>query len=258
MKVTAFIGNVRKKYTYDATVQLLEKLRSHGDIEYEIVMLGDYRLGICRGCKQCFEKGEECCPLKDDRDVLLEKINSSDGIVLASPNYSFNVSGLMKVFLDRLGFIFHRPCFFGKAYTSVVVQGIYRGKEISKYFNFIGNGLGFTVVNGCCLTAIEPMTEKDRKTFDRVLDRLSGKFHAALARKKYPAPGLFKLFIFRYARTSMKLLLDDRSRDYAYYKKNGWFESEYYYPIQLNPFKKLAGRLFDRMTVLTTQTDRQS
>ena len=128
MKVTAFVGSARKKHTYNATEQFLQNLQSLGDIEYEIVSLSDYRLEVCKGCKLCFEKGEEFCPLKDDRDILFNKMNNSDGIIFASPNYSFNVSGLMKIFLDRLGFIFHRPRFFGKAFTSIVVQGFYRGE----------------------------------------------------------------------------------------------------------------------------------
>ncbi len=124
MKVTAFVGSARKKHTYNAAEKFLENLRKNGNVETEIVALSDYRLETCRGCLLCLNKGEEFCPLKDDWDELIAKILESDGIVLASPNYSFQVSGLMKVFLDRLGFVFHRPRFFGKTFTSIVVQGI--------------------------------------------------------------------------------------------------------------------------------------
>ena len=195
----------------------------------------------------CLNKGEELCPLKDDRDKLIEKMNNSDGIIFSSPNYSFNVSGLMKIFLDRLGFIFHRPRFFGKACTSIVVQGFYRGNKIIDYFNFLGKGLGFNVVNGSCLNSLEPMTEKDQKKTDRIIDKQSKKFYSTLIKREYPIPTLFKLMIFRMARTSVKLLLDESWRDYTYYKNNGWFGSDYYYPAQLNPIKKLAGNFFDFM-----------
>jgi multimeric flavodoxin WrbA len=30
-------------------------------------------------------KGEEFCPLKDERDLLIEKMMSSDGVVFACP-----------------------------------------------------------------------------------------------------------------------------------------------------------------------------
>jgi hypothetical protein len=55
--------------------------------------------------------------------------------------------------------------------------------------------------------------------------------------------------IFRMARTSVKLLLDESWRDYTYYKNNGWFGSNYYYPAQLNPIKKLTGIFFNFMFI---------
>ena len=247
MKVTAFVGSARMKHTYNVSEKFLQKLQSLGDIEYEIVPLSDYNLKICKGCMLCLNKGEELCPLKDDRDKLIDKMNNSDGIIFSSPNYSFNVSGLMKIFLDRLGFIFHRPRFFGKAFTSIVVQGFYRGNKIVDYFNFIGNGLGFNVVNGSCLNSLEPMTEKDQKKTDRIIDKQSIKFYSTLIKREYPIPSYFKIMIFRMARKSVKLLLDESWRDYTYYKNNGWFGSDYYYPAQLSPIKKLVGNFFDFM-----------
>ena len=95
----------------------------------EIVVLSDYDIGVCRGCKSCTNRGEERCPLKDDRDVLIEKMMASDGVVFASPNYSFQVSAIMKIFLDRLAFLFHRPRFHGKTFTGIVVQAIGMGRQ---------------------------------------------------------------------------------------------------------------------------------
>ncbi|HRW62840.1 MAG TPA: flavodoxin family protein, partial [Bacteroidales bacterium] len=143
MKITAFVGSARKKHTHKATETFLKKLQSFGNIEYEMVVLSDYHIETCKGCITCFNKGEEFCPLKDDRDLLIQKMEESDGVIFASPNYSFHVSGIMKIFLDRLGFIFHRPRFFGKTFSSIVVQGIYGGNKIVNYFNFIGPALGF-------------------------------------------------------------------------------------------------------------------
>ena len=251
-RVTAFIGGARKKSTYNAVCQFLKNLQSLGDIEYEIVTLSDYRLGICRGCQLCFEKGEEFCPLKDDRDVLIEKIVASDGVVFASPNYSFQVSAIMKIFLDRLGFVFHRPRFFGKTFTSIVAQGIYGGNKIVRYLDFVGNGLGFNTVKGSCFTALDPMTEKEKQKIDRALARQSRRFHERLVKPAYPVPTLLKLMAFRMAKTSVRLELDDSSRDYAYYKEKGWFESDYFYPTRLGALRRVAGRLFD--TIQTKRT----
>ncbi len=161
-KVTAFVGTARKQHTYYAVQKFLSSLQSLGDVEYEIVALTDFRLGTCRGCKNCFCKGEEFCPLKDDRDVLMGKMMTSDGVVFASPNYSYQVTAVMKMFLDRLGFVFHRPRFFGKTFTSIVAQGICGGSKIVRYLDFVGVGLGFNVVKGSCTTALDPMSDKER------------------------------------------------------------------------------------------------
>jgi len=249
MKVTAFIGSGRKRHSYIACEKFLQNLHSLGNVEFEIVRLSEYNLGTCKGCRLCFDKGEQCCPFKDDRDILLEKMRNSDGVIFASPNYSFQVSSLMKIFLDRLAFCFHRPCFFGKTFTSVVVQGIGKGEDIVKYLDFVGKGLGFNVVKGCCLKTLEPMTEKAQQKFDRSIEIQSRKFYARLIKREYPSPSLWWLMVFRMGRTSMHKMLDETWRDYTYYRDKGWFESDYFYPVKLNPFKKLTGKLFDKLAI---------
>ncbi len=168
-KVTAFVGSARKKNTYQAVVQFLNNLQALGDVEYEIVTLSDYKLGICRGCQLCFDKGEAFCPLKDDRDVLFDKINASDGVVFATPNYTWDMSGMMKVFLDRFGFACHRPRYFGKAFTSIVTQGYRSRRQDRRYFDFAANILGFNTVKGMTITAFDPRTEKQQQKIDRDL-----------------------------------------------------------------------------------------
>ena len=244
-KVTAFVGSARKKFTYDAVRQFLDNLRSLGDIESEIVFLSDHRLGTCRGCKVCFIRGEELCPLKDDRDMLIEKMMASDGVVFASPNYSFQVSAFMKIFLDRLGFVFHRPRFFGKTFTSIVAQGIYGGQKLERYLDFAGKGLGFNTVKGSYFTALEPMKDKERRKLDRTLAGHSRRFYDRLMKPAYPAPSLFFLMAFRMARSTVLRESADCPRDYAYYKDKGWLDSDYFYPVRLGAMKKAAGRLFD-------------
>jgi hypothetical protein len=209
--------------------------------------LKNYQIDITQGTPYDFETVEKaisgCEAVINTLNISRKSDNPWAG--LASPNYSFNVSGLMKVFLDRLGFIFHRPRFFGKTFTSIVAQGVYGGDKISEYFNFIGKSLGFNIVKGCCLNSLEPMTEKDQRKTDMIIKKHSKRFYSTLVKKEYPVPTYFQLMIFRMARTSMKLLLNEGWRDFSYYNKNGWFESDYYYPVHLNPVKKMVGRFLD-------------
>lgn len=246
-KVIAFVGSAHKQNTHKAVAQFLNNLQSLGDIEYEIVTLSSYKLGACRGCRVCFDKGEAFCPLKDDRDVLMEKIDASDGVIFATPNYAFQMSGIMKTFLDRFGAAMHRPRYFGKAFTSIVTQGFMGGNEIIKSLDLAGRCLGFNTVKGSCITGLVPYTEKDIQKMDRTLAAHSKRFYAAMSRPAYPAPSWFMLIGFRMGRMTVLQGLDERSEDYRYYAKQGWFESDYYYPTHLDPVKKVAGKLLDQM-----------
>jgi len=246
-KVVAFVGSAHKKNTQRAVVQFLNDLQALGGVESEIVTLSDYRLEVCRGCGLCFQKGEEFCPLKDDRDALMEKIMSADGIVMATPNYSFQVSGMMKVFLDRFGFALHRPRYFGKAFTSIVSQGIGGGDKIVDYLDFLGRNLGFNTVKGARITALDPVPDKTRQKIEKTLAQLSKQFHVKLTKPAYPVPSFFQLLVFRMGRTTIAQRLDDSNRDYRYYAEKDWLESDYYYPTRLGGIKKAAGSIFDAM-----------
>lgn len=245
-KVTAFVGSARKKNTYKSVEKFLGYLRAYGDIETELVVLHNYNLGFCKGCMQCFEKGEEFCPLKDDRDVLFEKINASDGVIFATPNYSFHMSGIMKAFTDRFGFAMHRPRFFGKTFTCIVTQGIGRGNTVVDTLDFSAMCLGFNVVKGTCLTFLNP-TEEELQKCDKAISDLSKRFYARLEKPAYPTPSWMMLIGFRMGRSSVKEKSDPKSRDYTYYVEKGWFESDFFYPTRLGLLKSVAGRLFDRI-----------
>jgi multimeric flavodoxin WrbA len=160
-KVTAIVGSAHKRNTHKAVVQFLKDLQTLGDVEVEIVTLSDYKLGYCRGCRVCFDKGEEFCPLRDDRDLLWQKIDASDGVVLATPNYSWGMSGIMKAFVDRFGAALHRPRYFGKTFTCIVTQGIARGNRIVEDLDWLGTTLGFNTVKGACVTAFDPPFESE-------------------------------------------------------------------------------------------------
>jgi multimeric flavodoxin WrbA len=246
-KVTAFVGSGHKRRTQAAVLLFLNHLQALGEVECEVVTLSDYRLAVCRGCRVCIDKGETFCPMKDDRDVLMDKIMASDGVVFATPNYCWQMSGMMKVFVDRFAAACHRPRYFGKTFTSIVTQGIGRGGRIVEDLDFLARILGFNTVKGACVTAFDPPSEKEQQKIDRALVALSKRFYTRLAMPGYPTPAWFNLIGFRMARTSYKELLDDRNPDYRYFAEKGWFESDYYYPVRLGLVKKMAGKLFDSM-----------
>jgi multimeric flavodoxin WrbA len=244
-KVIAFVGSGRKGYTYAATVQFLDNLQAMGDVETELVRLSDYHVGTCRGCCACMIRGEEFCPLKDDRDLLIGKIMASDGVVIATPNYSFQVSGLTKVFLDRLGFLMHRPRFFGKTCTSIVAQGVFGGNKLVDYLSFAAGALQMNVVKGSVILTRGPISPEQQQKNDRILAALGRRFYERLQGPALVPPPWLALFFFHMGRTLMRLETDDSSVDHRYYMEKGWFESDYFYPVALGPVKRTAGKMID-------------
>ncbi len=244
-KVMVFIGSPQKRATYQAVQEFEKNLKSYGEIDFEYVFLKDYHLEYCNGCCLCFEKGEEYCPLKDDRDVLLEKLHNSDGVIFATPSYSFQVTARMKNLLDRLAFIHHRPQFMGKTFTAIVTYGIFGGASIVKYLETNGENFGFHAARGCSLMTLGPITERQQIKISQEIEKASMRFYKELMRQMPPTPSFLRLLIFRLSRTIMKLARDEKSRDYRYYKENGWFESDYYYDVHLGFIKKTVGRFFD-------------
>lgn len=245
-KVAVIIGSPHRGGATEAAARkLVDRLEAFGDVTGELVALSDYDIGVCRGCKVCFDRGEEYCPLHDDRDLVIGKMMDADAVVLASPNYSWQVSGLMKVFLDRLGFAFHRPQFHGRSASTIVVQGIAFGGRIRKYLEFVEGGLGFKVVKGSVITTLEPMSEKALRRMDRALTEQAARIHRQLLKPAFPTPSFFELMMFRMGRTGIRLNAPQDLRDWAYYRDKGWFDSAYYYPTRLGWPKRVAGAFFD-------------
>ena len=80
--------------------------------EIEIANLSDISLNPCQGCEVCSKTGS--CAISDDVEKIQDTMLSADGIVLASPNYMMNVSGHMKMFMDRCFTHVHCQSMVGK------------------------------------------------------------------------------------------------------------------------------------------------
>ncbi len=70
----------------------------------EVVLLRDICLEFCKGCLACQKTGK--CVIGGDVEKVLEKIVSSDVLVLATPVYFYGMSGQLKTLLDRTNPLF--------------------------------------------------------------------------------------------------------------------------------------------------------
>lgn len=97
-KVIAICGSPRKKNTWLMMQTVISSARESG-AEAELISLADLKIAHCRGCLSCEKTGK--CVINDGMGALIGKLISSDVILLGSPSYCNNVTGLMKDFIDR-------------------------------------------------------------------------------------------------------------------------------------------------------------
>ena len=65
----------------------------------EKITLYDKTIGFCKGCLAC-QKTQRCV-IRDDADIIAQKMMKADVIVFATPVYYYEMSGQMKTMLDR-------------------------------------------------------------------------------------------------------------------------------------------------------------
>lgn len=80
--------------------ELLRPARKKG-FEIETINLASLNLKHCTGCFGC-NNAELKCVMKDDLELVKEKISWADGIVLVSPCYALGAASVLKTVLDRL------------------------------------------------------------------------------------------------------------------------------------------------------------
>ncbi|RJS73384.1 MAG: flavodoxin family protein [Candidatus Syntrophoarchaeum sp. WYZ-LMO15] len=91
-------GSPRKGNTYAMLKAVLSEASARGAVT-ELVNLGDYEIRYCMGHpKEVCEKG---CPLDDGFGEIAGKLIDADCIIIGSPTFMGDVSGILKNFIDR-------------------------------------------------------------------------------------------------------------------------------------------------------------
>ncbi|MGB3368111.1 MAG: flavodoxin family protein [Acidaminobacteraceae bacterium] len=99
MKVLGIVGSKRKNGNTSYLLKhILESVKCD-NIETDIIYLGDYNISGCIACEAC--KDTYKCVIKDDMQKLYPLILEADAIVTGSPTYFYNITSIMKAFIER-------------------------------------------------------------------------------------------------------------------------------------------------------------
>ncbi len=86
--------------------------------EVEQVSLRGREIQFCRGCMAC--QTAKRCVIRDDADLIEQKMEKADVLVFATPIYYYEMSGQMKTLLDRCNPLFPSDYRFRSVYLMSV------------------------------------------------------------------------------------------------------------------------------------------
>lgn len=171
MKITIIIGsnqNANISTSYKISEMVRESLMNLGN-EVEIMELSKYKIDMCKGCCNCFKTGK--CIINDDINMIRKKLIATDHIILVSPVYAHNVTGLLKNFIDRTSNWLHILGLLGKTSSTIVVSSsngnIYVADYLKKTLEFYGT----VYIGNLNITVDAPKMFDDKEMLTLIMDR---------------------------------------------------------------------------------------
>ncbi len=223
MKIVVIHGQNHKGSTYHITKLLLDRLQQE-EAELQEFYANDTRQ--CIGCFNCFMRGEEFCPHKDQVQPVIKAIEAADVVIAESPNYCMGMSGQLKSFFDHMGYrwLVHRPhpAMRGKIGVAISTTA---GAGASGTTKMIGKQMfwwGIPKVYRIA-AAVGALSWKDVKQEkkDRIEKRVDQVYHDIIHKVYKVKPGIKHRFLFGIMKGQQKKN-SWNPLDRQYWVDNGW------------------------------------
>jgi multimeric flavodoxin WrbA len=120
VKVLAIVGSPRKQNTYKLVEAVADAVAKNKNVTTEIIQLSDFNIQHCAGCGEFCEKTGKC-KIEDDMQKLYPKLKDADVLIIGTPTYYWNVTGVMKDFIDRTNPLYTPESLKGKIGVAVAV-----------------------------------------------------------------------------------------------------------------------------------------
>jgi len=224
MKIAAVEGSPRgvQSRTRKLVTFVLAGAKEAG-AEIDIIDRADLQIVACTGCESCSLDGT--CVFGDDFPAAYDRMRDADGLVFASPVYVDNVSGQMKVFIDRLADAIHYQNFARKYGCSLATTQVSGGDAVVGYLNHALNYLGVTTVGGMSVALGDDPEALDRA--EPAVRDLGRRLALAIGdRPRYPDQEAEMAENREYFADIVRANRDMRPDEYERWVRAGWIREE--------------------------------
>lgn len=254
MKILVLNSSLRKNGNTERVIDILveelkQKAGKDAGFQIHVVRLGDLHIEPCRGCRICFDRGDDFCPIKDDMREIKARVKEADALLLASPVYVDDVNGVMKNWIDRLAHVCHRPEFGGKSAFLLATVGSSRCSHALRTMDTALRTWGFHIIGK---SGFKTHALMDRETiadlYGNELRSIAVRIFTALKKKSFMNPSFISLMFFKIVQTSWSSG-DPETIDYQYWKKQGWLDKRcsFFIAHEAHPVKVAVARAVGRL-----------
>jgi len=245
MKILAINGSYRTNGNTARVLGLIkEQLHNEAEhagenLDFDKVDMGKLNIQMCHGCRLCFNRGEEFCPLKDDLLSFKSRIIQADGVIVATPVYVNDVNGIIKNWIDRMAHVCHRPEFAGKCVYLLATVADGPTSHALMTLNMALRTWGFHMVGQKGFkTGALMKTEEIRARYEHQTRKIGASLFQAIYRQQFTNPSFLSLMTFRIQQRAWQKN-NDGSVDYHYWEDQGWLDPErsFYIEHYSNPIK---------------------
>ena len=242
MDILILNGSPRRENTWKIVERVKEDIIQKDEkINFNEIDLINENIPACLGCYKCFMEGEDKCPHYDIIHPIVEQMKSNDALIITSPVYALNVTGIIKNFIDHLAYFYHRPYFFESNAMIIVTTAGIGHKKVGNYLDETLEYFGYNQRFKLCFVHSHVNGYLPLKTKEKI-DKLTDKFYLSVKNKQLKSPRMKALFGYN---TWRAMAYNGHiPADSKYWKEKDLINHEFYPSIPCNFLKKIPFKIF--------------
>jgi len=248
LRILALIGSPRNEesWTYKNIRAIADRMNAIQPTEVEYVFLQKLGVPFCDGCLSCVRVGEQSCPEYALIGPVAAKMDAADGLILGAPVHTFNVTGLMKNFVEYFMYKRNRPSFFGKKAVVTTTASGGGHRIVLDFLEGTATAWGCDVVSRLGISSAQMGKEPYRRKVDAVAAEIAETFIREIGKGELGSPKFRHLMNFVAMQNMTRA--QKGTRNYEYWEERNWLDAPYYTAVPINPFTRmLAGYISRKM-----------